>query len=642
LKIPVKMPDRDGASAGNPSDRGAAELIQLLRLAAAFALLFIGLWGIHTAVLFQTVHRYWAEESGRRLTVITQTIEAEVRADIPRTLADPLTLQALVGRYGAFRISILDRDGRTLMDTLGRDRSAAERPFQGTTSSQFREIWNGAKLMTGPYSDPSGRQVRSFFVPIRDSGLKRVGVLRVDLEVKSLEAGGLPAATALLLKVAGGVMIVVLGFYAIRVVVGRHRPGLEPKGPAGETAAVIATFHGLVRQLKEKEQDLEKLKARAEERAADFESYNENILQSVTSGVITFNPEHVITTFNHAAERILALSPAEAIGKTCEDLFGSDSSIVHLLNEALTRQVTITRQELELTRPIHGRSLAGPDLERIWVGVSTSLLRDRQGGLIGTTFVFTDLTEIKSLQEQVELKRRLTALGEMSAGIAHEFRNYMGSVMGFAKLLSKKLPTSGSGPESGQDMIESIMRELTEMNRLIEQLLSFGRHAELHLQPVALQPLIHRLLEQLTAPMEENKFHPKVLIPSDLPEVRMDEVLMRQAIGNLLQNAMDAMPEGGDLQIRAMVLLRDDFKGTGPGGRRKELSLEIQDGGIGIPRDKIDKIFLPFFTTKEKGTGMGLALVHKIVLSHGGRIEVDSAEGRGTTFRIFLPMTEAV
>jgi PAS domain S-box-containing protein len=472
------------------------------------------------------------------------------------------------------------------------------------------------------------------------------GVLRVDLEVKSLEAGGPAAATALLLKVAGAVMIVVLGFYSIRAVIGRNRPGAEAGGSTGGTAAVIATFHGLVRQLKEKELDLEQLRARAEERAADFESYNENILQSVTSGVITFNPEHVITTFNHAAERILGLSHSDAVGKTCEDLFGPQSSIVHLLDQALTRQATITRQELELTRPIHGRpvpasSSAGSDSQRIWVGVSTSLLRDRQGGLIGTTFVFTDLTEIKSLQEQVELKRRLTALGEMSAGIAHEFRNYMGSVMGFARLLSKKLPPSGPGADSGQEMIASILRELTAMNQLIEQLLSFGRHAELRLQPVALEPLIRRLLDQLTAPMEEVKFNPEVLIPADLPEIRMDEVLMRQAIGNLLQNAMDAMPQGGDLQIRATILGRDDFKEAGHGGRRKELSLEIRDAGVGIPKDKLDKIFLPFFTTKEKGTGMGLALVHKIVLSHGGRIEVDSAEGLGTMFRIVLPLMEA-
>lgn len=630
-------------SARNLNDRGATALGHLLRLAVVFTLLFAGLWGVHTAVLLQTAKRYWAEEANRRLIVMTHTLEADILADAPKALADPVFLMTLAGRYGAFRISILDRDGHLRMDTLGRDRNLPGEPLQGTTPSQFRQIWNGAKLMTAPYSDLSGRQIRSYFTPLRNLDLNVIGVLRVDLEAKPLEGGGAAAATALLLKVAGAVMIAVLGFYTVRILVRRHRPTTEAEGPSGETAAVIATFHGLVRQLKEKELDLEHLKARAEERAADIESYNENILQSVTSGVITFNPEHVITTFNHAAERILGLSPSDVVGKTCEMVFGAQSSIVHLLDQALTRQATITRQELELTRPVHGRTVPassqpGSDSQRIWVGVSTSLLRDRQNALIGTTFVFTDLTEIKSLQEQVELKRRLTALGEMSAGIAHEFRNYMGSVMGFAKLLSRKLPSSGAGSDTGQEMIESIMRELSAMNQLIEQLLSFGRHAELHLQPVALQPLIRRLLDQLMAQAEGPKPRLEILIPSDLPDIRMDEVLMRQAIGNLLQNAMDAMSQGGDLRIRATLLDRDYSSGTG--GHPKELLLEIRDTGVGIPKDKLDRIFLPFFTTKEKGTGMGLALVHKIVLSHGGRIEVSSEEGRGTTFRIVLPATE--
>jgi signal transduction histidine kinase len=268
------------------------------------------------------------------------------------------------------------------------------------------------------------------------------------------------------------------------------------------------------------------------------------------------------------------------------------------------------------------------------------LLRDRQNEVIGTTFVFTDLTEIKGLQEQVELKRRLTVLGEMSAGIAHEFRNYMGSVMGFTKLLSKKLPPSDSDPDTGQEMVASIMRELTAMNQLIEQLLSFGRHDELHLEPVAIEPLIRRLLDQLFMQAKAVKPHLEIKIPIGLPEIRMDEVLMRQAIGNLLQNAMDAMPRGGDLGIQATILDHDWNYGLGNRRHRKELLLEIRDTGVGIPKDKLDKIFLPFFTTKEKGTGMGLALVHKIVLSHGGRIEVNTEEGRGTTFQIHLPLAE--
>lgn len=615
---------------------GAMVLSHLFRLAGVFVFLFATLWAIHAAVLVQTAEHDRLEEADKRLVVMTRAIEAELKTHGREALNDPDYLSRLGQQYGANRVSVLDREGRSLIDTVGRDRIGSSNPLRGTTPVQFGRILEGADWMTGSDLDASGTQILSYLIPLRNPDLGGSGVLRVDLELRSLDAGGAAAATTLLLKVAGVTIVIVMVFYSIRVVIQSRRPVSETGGRAGETSAMIVTFHGLVRELKEKEQELEHLRTLAEERAAEIESYNENILQSVASGVITFNPEHVITTFNHAAERILGLPRVEAVGKTCEELFGAQSNVVHLLEQALTRQATITRQELELTRPNPGRS--GP--QRIWVGISTSLLQDRQNAVIGTTFVFTDLTEIKSLQEQVELKRRLTLLGEMSAGIAHEFRNYMGSVMGFTKLLSKKLPPGNTDPDSGQEMVASIMRELTAMNQLIEQLLRFGRHDALHLEPVAVEPLIRRLLDQLLAQIKTVKPRLDVAIPSDLPEIRMDEVLMRQAIGNLLQNAMEAMPQGGDLVIRAMILDRSPDDGPGPRRGRKELSLDVQDTGSGVPKDKLDKIFLPFFSTKEKGTGMGLALVHKIVLSHGGRIEVHSEENRGTTFRILLPLTD--
>jgi len=610
------------------------ELTHLVRLAAVLVILFAGLWGLQAAVLLQTAKRYRMEEATRYLVAVTRTLATEFRTTGQDALTDPVFLQKLAKQYGAYRLSILDREGRLLLDTSDPDRIGSSNPLRGITPQQFEQILEGKNLVKIPDSDSSGEQILSYFVPLQNPDPSRVGVLRVDLGLRPLEAGGAAATTTLLLKVAGITILVVMAFYSVRTVIRSRRSSAEAGGQSSETAAMIVTFHEVVRQLKEKEQELEHLRTRAEERAADIESYNENILQSVVSGVITFNPEHIITTFNHAAERILGRLRSAAIGKTCEEVFGAQSNIVHLLDQALTHQATIARQELELTRPNPGQSSP----QRIWVGISTSLLRDRQSEVIGTTFVFTDLTEIKSLQEQVELKRRLTVLGEMSAGIAHEFRNYMGSVMGFTKLLSKKLPPSDS--DTGQEMVASIMRELTAMNQLIEQLLSFGRHDELHLEPVAIEPLIRRLLDQLLMQAKADKPRLEIKIPIGLPEIRMDEVLMRQAIGNLLQNAMDAMPRGGDLGIRATILDHDSSSGLGSRRHRKELSLEIRDTGIGIPKDKLDKIFLPFFTTKEKGTGMGLALVHKIVLSHGGRIEVNSEEGRGTTFQILLPLAE--
>lgn len=620
-------------------DHGAVGFGPLLRLTLALTLIVAVLWGVHTAVLLQAAKRYWTEEAGRRLVVMTDAIAAEIQTRAPTALVDPAFLKSLAERYGAQRISILDRDGGFLADTLSQNSAGLEDPLRDITSVHIRRVWDGESWMAPLSSNPSGMRIRAYFVPLQDPEHGTVGVLRVDLETRPLETNGPAAVTALLLKVVGATVIAVLAFYSFRALTGRHRQTTGGKSSSGETAVVIDAFHGLVRQLKEKEQEMERLRALAEERAAEVESYNENILQSVTSGVITFNTERVMTTFNHAAEQILGLSRTIAVGKTCEEMFGPQGSIAPLLDQALTRQSTITREELLLSRRNDDES----DPQRIWVGVSTSLLRDRQGALIGTTFVFTDLTEIKSLQEQVELKRRLTVLGEMSAGIAHEFRNYMGTVMGYTKLLSKRLPPSDAGPDTGREMVASILRELTAMNQLIEQLLSFGRHAELNLQPVALGPLIRPLLDQLVAQAPGAKPQLEVTIPPDLPAARMDEVLMRQALGNLIQNALDAMPQGGRLQIRAALLgpglHAGTSRGAGARGPRRELSLEIRDTGVGIPKDKLDKIFLPFYTTKEKGTGMGLALVHKIILSHGGRIEVDSREDYGTAFRIVMPVT---
>ena len=618
------------------NNRGSMTFAHLFRWVFALVLVLAVFWGGYAFTLLKTAERHQSEETTRWLSLMTVLIEDKVRMNDRDTVNDPVFLQGLARQIGAHRISILGPDGQILMDTLDPDRVGKQDPLLGISPDQRADVSGGAPLITAPYSDRGGRLIRSNFIPITNQITKTPSVLRVDIEVRPLDSSGPTTVILLLLKLVGGAMVVVLVFYLLRVVKGNNRSAVGGESEMGGTAAVVDTFHGLVRQLKEKEQELERLRDQAEERAADVESYNENILQSVTSGVITFNTERTVTTFNHAAEDILGLVRSEAIGKTCEEVFGHSSNVLQLLDGALEHQTTITRRELKLSRP----DSSGSDTHSIWVGVSTSLLRDGQNQLIGTTFVFTDLTEIKDLQEQVELKRRLTVLGEMSAGIAHEFRNYMGSVMGFTKLLSKKLPVAKKTGDDGQEMVASIMRELTAMNQLIEQLLSFGRRAKLNLQPVMLEPMIRQLLESLMSQAEGPRPESDVVIPSGLPEIRVDEVLMRQAIGNLIQNALEAMPQGGKLGIWVTAPAGDRARGPKPRGYRRELFLEIRDTGVGIPKDKLEKIFLPFFTSKEKGTGMGLALTHKIILSHGGRIEVDSLEGRGTAFRIFIPVVD--
>lgn len=421
--------------------------------------------------------------------------------------------------------------------------------------------------------------------------------------------GGVQAATDLLLKVLGGLFVLLLLYAAFSRVTRRGQPP--------ETGVVIDAFHDVVRRLREKEQELERLRSVAEERAQEIESYNENILRSVSSGVITFNQDRVVTTFNDAAASILRLEREAVIGKPCAEVFGAQSVVARLLERALDRGDVITREEFELEIPHGGR---------IWVGVSTSLLKDREGGLIGTTFVCTDLTEIKMLQEQVELRERMMVLGEMSAGIAHEFRNLMGTILGAGKLIARQLPSGSPVHES----VRTITHVISDMDHLITQLLNFARKTEPNLQPVALDPWLKRVVEQVIeqAPAP----HPRVTVVCfpGTPVIRMDEVLMRQALSNLVQNAIEAMPAGGDLTVSAGVGASQ--------GRRQEVEMKVSDTGVGIPKDRLAKIFLPFFTMKARGTGLGLALVHKIVLLHNGRVEVDSQEHKGTTVHVYLPV----
>ena len=408
---------------------------------------------------------------------------------------------------------------------------------------------------------------------------------------------------------------------------------------------VIDTFSSLIHKLKEKEDELEKLRSLAERRASAAESYNEDILRCVGSGVVTFNMDRVITTFNHAAERMLGIIQDDAVGFPCVNVFGQDNAICRILDESLLLATTISRQEVEFQKK---------EGANIWIGLSVSPLRDKEGRHTGIIFVFTDLTEIKMLREQGELRKRLAMLGEMSGGIAHELRNSMGTIMGYAKMLSKKFPDE----DPSQEEISTIISEVNAMDLIIKELLNYGRNVTPALCPVDLGGLLRKAVDTTIGKLEHHNIDVDLSI-LDLPVVNIDGVLMRQALQNIIQNGLEAMPNGGRIKIGAKSQVSecrsikdDSHKGgkacpelvEGGGFERVSLSVEgveisVSDTGVGIPEDRLDKIFLPFYTTKPRGTGMGLALVHKIILSHGGNIAVESETGKGTTFRIHLPCT---
>jgi PAS domain S-box-containing protein len=419
---------------------------------------------------------------------------------------------------------------------------------------------------------------------------------------KQLGLGALKGPFLYLIKPIGLTVGLALGYYTLRFVLARLYPAEGAKGKE-ERGLLVDTFQDVIHELKQKERALEQL--------------NENILHSVTSGVMTFNCDGKVTTVNPAAETILGLNKEAVLGKVCGEVFGANNNFSKFVQEALDQKKEVLREESEVVRS---------DGKKVWLGLTISALRDPKGTLIGAIIVFADLTEMKVLQDQLDLKKRLALLGEMSAFIAHEFRNYMGTIWGFASMLSKELKSA----ETAQEMTAGIIRELATMEQLIADLLSYGKKSQLTPKQTSIVSLMNETLEHFL--LEKDK---AVSFRTEFEacEASVDSVLLRQALSNLIQNGLEALePEReGILKITAGYL----GKGTSPANRFVEI--KISDTGRGIPKDQIDRIFLPFFTTKEKGNGLGLALVHKIILSHNGTLSVESEENKGTTFTIILP-----
>lgn len=393
-------------------------------------------------------------------------------------------------------------------------------------------------------------------------------------------------------------LLLPLFYLAIRL---RKKRKLSGQKEDTQVSFVVDTFHELIAKLKEKEKELETLRRRAEERAAIIETYNEYILQSVPSGVISFDGSLKITKLNAAAEEILGLQKAEVMGKRYDDVF-KDS-----LRDVFNNKTATGREEIQYT------TSAG---NTIYLGLALTPLMNADRETIGQLMVFTDITELKALEAQMELRNRLSSLGEMAAGMAHELRNPMGVIAGYARLLSKK------SDSPSQHIVDSITKEITVMERIISDFLSFARPAELNLSAVDLSELVKECISNAAQGSSL-----KVILQAEAtPVIQGDEILLRQAFTNLIQNAAEAMQQGGELRI--YFSHKANF-----------VEISVSDTGYEIPANIRDKIFLPFYTTKERGTGIGLAIVHKIIMLHHGSITVESSKA-GSTFIIKLPVAQ--
>lgn len=382
-------------------------------------------------------------------------------------------------------------------------------------------------------------------------------------------------------------------------------------------AAVLLTIAGLAGSLAERYYRAQRSLERQRREFSDLRAFRDLIFQSVGSGLIAVNPAGHVTAFNRAAESITGVPEREALGQTWEALFGSGVDLDEARLAVASPGAQSLRYEIRLRRR---------DGLEVPIGVSFWSLRSGEGEVVGLIGVCQDLSSIKRMEQRVRQADRLATIGRLSANIAHEIRNPLASLAGAIEALARELP-----PDSGRDrLVEIVLRESDRLNHIIRDFLEYARPAPMTPHSIDLAELLEEVLV-----LVEHRSHPAELKVvrefADALPARVDPQQLRQAIWNLCINAVQAMPEGGELRVGGRLL---------PGRKPARMQLWVSDTGPGIAEGDLPQIFEPFFSTKAEGSGIGLALVYRVVQDHDGQIEVRSQPGVGTTFLLMLPSTD--
>jgi two-component system sensor histidine kinase PilS (NtrC family) len=402
-------------------------------------------------------------------------------------------------------------------------------------------------------------------------------------------------------------------------------PGLPANLPRGLVAEYTVAVHllgflgvGLLSgSLAERARKADEQLADASTTIANLQAYSEHIIDSLTMGLVTSDLEGRILTFNRAAETITGHARHAAPGRPAAGVLGLPPDFA---------------SALEPERPDGGSRRADyryrrPDGIEIDLGLSVTTL-ETSAGTSGYLFTFQDVTTIRRLERDARMQQRLAAVGEMAAGIAHEIRNPLASISGSMQILSKELALNG---EQSQ-LMDIVLRESERLNGTIQSFLAYARPQRFSVARLDLRPVLEDAALLLRHSAEVGQNH---VVEVDVPSLPVwceaDEGQVRQVIWNLATNGLRAMPGGGRLRLGAR---REPGNMAG--------MLVVQDEGVGIPESELDSIFQPFHGAFEKGSGLGMAIVHRIVHDYGGEIRVRSKAGRGTTVEVRLPARAAV
>ncbi len=346
----------------------------------------------------------------------------------------------------------------------------------------------------------------------------------------------------------------------------------------------------------------------------EMKIYTSKLLETMDNAVISVDNKGNIKTFNRKSEEIFDKKKEEVLNKDCQEVLNLNINGKCLLKECLLEKKNITQEII----------LEEKGLKKKILDLNTSFLADESGEITGVVAVIRDITEIKDLNEEVARHKRLSALGKLSAGIAHEIRNPLSSIRGLAQFVYN----SFSKTDERKEDLNTIIQEVDRLNKLVVQVLDFAKLQKPNLTRFSLNDLIGKITELFKLETKNKQINFSSELSPDISEIQADEDQVRQILMNVIINAIQAISNKGEIKIKTEKTL---LKGE------PAIKLIIEDSGIGIPEKDFTQIFDPFFSTKDKGSGLGLSIVYKLVEAHQGEIKVESKEGEGTKFVIFLP-----
>ena len=395
-------------------------------------------------------------------------------------------------------------------------------------------------------------------------------------------------------------LVAVLIFAVLRFAAAARETKQIRTGTTAEAVLLSSAMQDAVSSLKAREQAMSA-------RAVASEQLASQVFDSLTAGLIVVSPDGRIQIANPAACEMLS-APASVVDMDFRSWLGS-SPMAAAIEDGLGSGRAIARRVVHTLTADEGRHF----------GVTVSPLGHASGGAI---CLFSDLTTVVELEQQLQMKEALARLGEMTAGIAHEFRNGLATIHGYSRLFDLQ-----SLPAPYPAYVEGIRQEADALGHVVTNFLNFARPEQLLMSPVDLEAAATRVVDEL-----RRELHPDaaIIVEGAFGSIQGDEVLLRQVFGNLVRNAAEACETAGRVP---KIVIRGECSGD-----QQLATVSIGDNGPGIPAEHRERVFQPFFTTRSRGSGLGLAIVQKLVLLHNGKVAIDSSPEGGAEFHLTFPV----